>query len=222
MSSPKTAPGPNPEQPLAGPSLKSAPERAKWRAKQRVMAIVAAGKCASHHMRNAVRGKTMCQECLDRKKVCGKARRNALRATGKCVGHPNAVSFPGSNRCITCILRNIKKGARTRSYTWGLSDAQVKHIIFQPCAYCGAVPSGGIDRRKNEYGYTVSNSIPCCWQCNRSKHTGSAKEFMEMCHAVSKHCIDRETFMARNAELQKQLKEFEQWQSESTSAEPAE
>lgn len=29
----------------------------------------------------------------------------------------------------------------------------------------------GLDRINNDYGYTVQNSAPCCWDCNNRKNS---------------------------------------------------
>lgn len=119
------------------------------------------------------------------------------------------------SRCPFCrpigAVKQYRIAAAVRGYSWALTDEQAMYLFAQPCAYCGASPSGGIDRRKNEYGYTVSNSLPCCSHCNYGKRRLTAKAFIDGCHKVSKYCVDRETFMRRNAELQAQLRKFEEW-----------
>lgn len=118
-------------------------------------------------------------------------------------------------RCPFCCpvgaVKRYRSSAARRGRSWSLTDEQAMYLFAQPCAYCGVSPSGGIDRRKNEYGYTVSNSLPCCSSCNFGKRTLTAKAFIEECHKVSNYCVDRETFVRRNAELQEHLRKFEEW-----------
>lgn len=225
-------------EPLAGPSLgantpnqaaNSAPERTKRCTKCGTVKPI-----GEFHAHNGIKDghRPDCKACVlmrcrkyatspEGQKV-RKERYTNNKAAGLCTSHGGRPVLPGRTQCDICALAMYKDSAKRRQLTWSLSDAQALYLLHQPCAYCNVAESGGIDRRKNEYGYTVSNSLPCCSQCNYGKRDMSAKQFIEGCHHVSKHCIDRETFMARNAELQKQLKEFEQWQSESTSAESAE
>lgn len=67
-----------------------------------------------------------------------------------------------------------------------------------PCHYCGAEPKSvagssahgtfvynGVDRYDNAIGYTVSNCVPCCGQCNYAKQDYSAEEFLAWATRIS-------------------------------------
>jgi len=79
-----------------------------------------------------------------------------------------------------------------------LTIDQFKHITQKPCYYCGDLPSkiygptakgkprlngsfvyNGIDRVCSSKNYTMSNSVPCCKNCNYAKHKMSTAEFKE-------------------------------------------
>lgn len=59
------------------------------------------------------------------------------------------------------------------------------------CYYCGAPPDkvkkyfdervdyNGIDRKNNDIGYTIENSVPCCSECNYSKMEMTDSFFLE-------------------------------------------
>lgn len=196
MSSPKTGPGPNPEQPLAGPALKSAPERNKW------------GNRICEHGRRPSR----CKDCGNGSELCthNRQRHSCKDCGGTSICAHNRVS----NECLACkpssAFRRLLRTSKNRGYTCTLSSGLAHLIASQSCFYCGG-PAGWLDRRKNDIGYTPTNSIPCCSQCNMSKGKLSAGNFIEGSQRVAAYCPDKETFMQRNAELQKQIREFEQW-----------
>jgi len=74
-------------------------------------------------------------------------------------------------------LNGLKRGAAQRNLEWRLSDEEAYVYIRSACHYCGKPPVNGIDRKDNDAGYFADNCVPCCAQCNRSKHTQSYSEF---------------------------------------------
>lgn len=66
-----------------------------------------------------------------------------------------------------------------------LSYSEFERLITSPCVYCGSLGSerhtgliiNGIDRRDNDKGYTVSNSVSCCWKCNKMKGSMNVSDF---------------------------------------------
>jgi hypothetical protein len=68
-----------------------------------------------------------------------------------------------------------------------LSEERFRFLIAQACLYCGQKPAGGVDRVKNEYGYTLLNSVPCCTDCNFFKRDYSAPEYINLCARVIAH-----------------------------------
>lgn len=71
-----------------------------------------------------------------------------------------------------------------------LTLEQFARLVAGPCLYCGEPPSErrvsgyyrvlahGLDRIDNTKGYTEDNVEPCCWRCNRWKHTMTVEEFI--------------------------------------------
>lgn len=75
--------------------------------------------------------------------------------------------------------------ARHKGRTWELTKAEFKFLIESNCFYCGVKGEVGIDRYKNNIGYTKTNCVPCCIGCNRSKLNGSALEYVKRCMQVA-------------------------------------
>jgi hypothetical protein len=152
-----------------------------------------------------------CKECGGAG-ICEHGRRRS--ACKKCGGSQICEHGRRRDRCFFCrpiqafkqLLRTassrLARGKMTKTRSVALSQEQAAFLAAQPCMYCGK-PAGWLDRLKNEYGYTWTNAIPCCGPCNMTKgsrHT--ATSFIELCHAVSTNCPDKETFKARKLKLQ--------------------
>lgn len=114
------------------------------------------------------------------------------------------------------------KSAEKRNFQFNLSRDQFEKIVSAPCVYCGAEPkplplgkrrtgksvyngsavANGIDRSDNAIGYTLSNSVSCCSECNHAKHTRSAEDFVDHAVRIALHnkrqigALDRDTFGA--------------------------
>jgi 5-methylcytosine-specific restriction endonuclease McrA len=71
--------------------------------KQRANKSMEAGKCRRHKDRDAISGKTMCQECLNTRKYTSKQHRKKCKAAGKCYSHPDRDAAPGKIRCQECM-----------------------------------------------------------------------------------------------------------------------
>lgn len=69
-----------------------------------------------------------------------------------------------------------KHDAKRRHYPFELTLEQFTLIISQPCNYCGSPGPNGIDRKNNDDGYTLNNSVPCCFRCNKIKMDYSVEE----------------------------------------------
>lgn len=46
------------------------------------------------------------------------------------------------------------------------------------------VNANGIDRKDNAIGYTLDNSVACCFRCNVTKLDGSVEEFIAHCRKI--------------------------------------
>ncbi len=72
-----------------------------------------------------------------------------------------------------------------------------KLLIQRPCYYCGSIPtqklskSGdpvlahGVDRIDSQLGYSESNVVACCTDCNRAKLDMSQDDFLSLCNRIA-------------------------------------
>ena len=74
-------------------------------------------------------------------------------------------------------IDHYRRNALRKGRVFDLDEPTFRSLVQDPCRYCGADPSGGIDRRENGEGYTLVNSVPCCAQCNYAKRDLTEEEF---------------------------------------------
>ena len=67
-----------------------------------------------------------------------------------------------------------------------ISVEEFEQIRNQLCSYCGQ-EAGGIDRIDSQKGYTISNSQPCCTQCNMMKYTYTEQKFLSKVIQICEH-----------------------------------
>lgn len=85
------------------------------------------------------------------------------------------------------MYRRYTENASARNISFELPREVFESLIVQNCFYCNTKPNqllksaskytrpedqllvNGIDRYNNSVGYTVENSVACCWVCNRMK-----------------------------------------------------
>ena len=96
---------------------------------------------------------------------------------------------------------NYVGGAKKRGLSWELNKGTFGILTQENCYYCGVEPTNsinrgnfngdyiynGIDRIDNNEGYTVENSVPCCFDCNRAKMKKSCEEFITWVIRVYDH-----------------------------------
>lgn len=87
-------------------------------------------------------------------------------------------------------IRDIKLGASRREIYWDISmtDEICKNMICLECSYCGFISLdklNGIDRVDNTKGYSVSNCVSCCYDCNKMKGTLDYITFINRCKHIS-------------------------------------
>jgi len=107
------------------------------------------------------------------------------------------------------LYRQREWGAKKKGHKWKISLEDAKKLFTSPCHYCGSLPIricrgitsknggisngefiyNGIDRKDNNEGYTLENSVSCCWRCNSAKHATDYEEFKEWVKKVYKHFI---------------------------------
>lgn len=105
--------------------------------------------------------------------------------------HPN--NRPLGEAAFTVIWCEYKKSAISRKLPLELTKEQFRNLITKNCNYCKRAPFktrnksigrggftfNGIDRVDNSIGYTLKNSVPCCYVCNRAKSTMTQDEFKD-------------------------------------------
>lgn len=107
---------------------------------------------------------------------------------------------------------HCKYSAKKRGIKYKLSFEYFKSLISKKCHYCAAEPKkynaygstfskskvvnrknydrvtvfvNGIDRVKNQIGYTRANCVPCCRTCNSMKLDGTKTAFINHCKKVA-------------------------------------
>lgn len=100
-------------------------------------------------------------------------------------------------RAFRQVLSDYKCGAKRRGLIWTLSDEEFNTLSQNKCHYCGTGPSNtltepydtftynGVDRKDNSLGYTLENSLPCCFECNMCKGTMEYDAFLAWINRVS-------------------------------------
>jgi hypothetical protein len=92
----------------------------------------------------------------------------------------------GYRRIFTSYISN----AINRGVEFSLTDEQFYELLNKNCHYCNIEPSNlldktyyaikynGVDRKDNNKGYTLENSVPCCRMCNIAKNKNTYEEFI--------------------------------------------
>lgn len=86
---------------------------------------------------------------------------------------------PMARKKVRASILMYRFGAVKRGWKWGLSVKDAVKRLTGICFYCGSLGPNGIDRVDNSKGYTVENTVSCCWPCNRAKMDLTPKEFIE-------------------------------------------
>jgi hypothetical protein len=112
----------------------------------------------------------------------------------------------------TCLFNVCKQGALSRKLEFSLTKEEHKNIITKSCHYCGAEPKywnvgktkeglirsyrtpidieraavyvNGVDRVDSKQGYTIENTVPCCFPCNTAKWESSRDDFIKHCRKI--------------------------------------
>ena len=99
------------------------------------------------------------------------------------------------------LYGQYRSTAKKFAHEFALTKNQFRELTQKNCRYCGTPPSAehcagygayrynGIDRADNEKGYTVENSVPCCYFCNRAKSKRSAEEYKEWLLAAARFIL---------------------------------
>jgi len=90
---------------------------------------------------------------------------------------------------------------KSRTIAFELSLEEFTGFFDQNCYYCDRDPYNitvnkgksyvyegkgmGIDRKVDSIGYTMSNCVPCCKECNMMKKSMNDKEYIKHCITVA-------------------------------------
>lgn len=125
--------------------------------------------------------KCRCACGTEREVVGRRLVRGLSMSCGHCVYRANRAKRTKRTPCST-RLKQYKKGANNRKYSWNISNERAFELFQRPCAYCAAPASaehpGGIDRLDNTRGYEPDNVAACCRICNRAKSDLSVEDFV--------------------------------------------
>jgi hypothetical protein len=121
-------------------------------------------------------------------KSCGCARRDAdkTRANNRKIKY----GLANARKVISYYKRNAKR----RNIKFDLSEEDCLNLFKQACYYCDREPFNiinskysngefiynGIDRIDNSIGYTLSNTVSCCKNCNAMKKDLPKEEFLKI------------------------------------------
>ncbi len=127
-------------------------------------------------------------------------RRGAFQSCGCLRGVKLLKGESGFNLVWHEYTSSCKKTGRV----FTLTKEEFRHLLQQNCFYCGVEPRqvkqphraattygqyiyNGIDRVDNNKGYSIDNTVTCCFQCNAAKGTLTQEAFIAMAHQISKH-----------------------------------
>ena len=83
-------------------------------------------------------------------------------------------------------FKRYKHSAKIRNHLFLLSFEEFSlKLLNAKCNYCGIGGKLGLDRVVNSIGYTNENTVPCCWNCNKTKRTLAKDTFVKICVAVA-------------------------------------
>lgn len=101
------------------------------------------------------------------------------------------------------LFMAYKRYAKKRKREFSLTKERFLQIVVDACVYCarsltqeygqttsnGLFKYTGIDRLDNACGYTETNSVPCCKDCNFMKRAMSREQFLEHIARIHKVSI---------------------------------
>lgn len=110
------------------------------------------------------------------------------------------------NSNLNILFLRYKNNAKEYNREFSLTKEEFISITSSRCHYCNCIPyrstfakgtykeyiCNGIDRIDNTKGYTIENSVPCCWRCNNAKKEDTEEDFLTWIVQVYNHSIEKE------------------------------
>lgn len=168
---------------------RSQQELRKEREQQRY--AISLGKCRYHIDKDAVKGTTLCQHCVDVRKN----RKLKLINNGKCRNHPQNDAIPGQKTCEVCAIEakqqreeDIKNGMCINKH----NPPKPAKAGFNICEDCSETRRWADVMRK--YGLTKEEYLEeCKKRDNRCDICGAQCQIIgEICDHVKKICVDHD------------------------------
>lgn len=97
------------------------------------------------------------------------------------------------------LYHRYKNTAKFKKLEFDISEAHFLSLVSASCHYCGrsahrkisssnglytGILYTGIDRSDSTLGYTVQNTVPCCWDCNNAKGCGNLEDLISWAKRV--------------------------------------
>jgi hypothetical protein len=169
--------------------------------------LIARGLCHKHYKRwqisgepNALKKDYPCKvpNCTNKHSCRGLCRKHFNEYRRK-TGYYSLQEKKPSARFVSSVHY-----AKTRNLEWTIEKEDYIRLTELDCHYCNEpVRSSkvGLDRKKNEEGYTLENVVPCCPECNQIKsNIFTYEEFLELAKT--------ELFKQVSKRLQRKKEEF--------------
>jgi len=155
----------------------------------------------SHMHKNKSFWKCLC-DCGNEKVINGSALVAELTTSCGCL-QKDQQSLPEGIAARNRVMLWHKNSAKKRNLEQALTDEQILILHKGNCHYCGSPPSNichpsgangsyiynGIDRKDNSEGYTINNSVSCCFVCNAAKGTLGYDKYLKHIKATYLHLI---------------------------------
>ncbi len=154
-------------------------------------------RCLCHYCNNE---KVMTATNIKKRNSCGCQQRSS--SEWKSVGAKTKPwQLPSGEAARRNLEKEYKRSAEKRSLKYTLKTEEFNKIVTGQCVYCGdsltnvkkgqGKTSGdfhytGIDRVDSSEGYTLENSVSCCWMCNNMKHTTGKEDFLKHIEKIYK------------------------------------
>lgn len=130
-------------------------------------------------------------DCGDERWVRTDILRKNKNGCSKCFS--SGIRKEGEGHSINSAWKSLRTNAKSRNIKVEITKEDFIEMAKSNCFYCDAEPLekiyynqpkwstpaklNGIDRVDNNKDYTIENSVPCCYTCNRGKMNLSLEEF---------------------------------------------
>ncbi len=132
--------------------------------------------------------------------IAGVLRIGKTKSCGCLNREPTHILPPGV-AAFNELFAGYRCSAKNNHRKFSLTKERFKKLTSSRCYYCGAAPGqkidkkntngiytyNGIDRINSKKGYSISNCVPCCKQCNYAKHNFPEKEFYAWVERIHNH-----------------------------------